>query len=644
LQAQRRHLGVAYGLNTLAFCIGLVGFTLIAPRVSIFYSLKLSVWLLVLGTGLLLLVSERRRVVAWQPLTFAAAFLAACLLVPPGFDAAYLRPGGAPTKYPVRALRSNGAVTTFVVSMPAEERLYFGNLSMSGTNDLAQVYMRLMAHIPLLAQRAPRKALLICFGVGNTASAIAAHAGIEQIDIVDLNHQVFATAPEFSATHGDVHLDSRVRLIHDDGRNFLRVTDETYDLITSEPPPPMSGGVYRLYTAEYYADIRRHLTPDGVMSQWLPIYQMPGEAVDKVIATFVGAFAHTLLFVGYESELILVGSAAPIDLGRMTEGISASPSVAADLARIGIVEPVDLLARVLRTDASLRREYAGRGVLSDERNDLEHLYLAATRIPVVDYDPIEVSDYIATVVPVHAQTAREVITHLGRLRYRVPRFPVLSVRPDPDVALSDADWPAITRHIRDAQRHVRANQVEETIDALTHAVELAPAQPAVLEILADQYVAAGLYDQAILTLRQFQTVEPGNARSHGRIGGAYVALGRSREALPEFRRAIELDPASPEWLNNAAWILATHADGGVRQPAVAIGYAERAARLTDNADANVLDTLGVAYASAGRFADAVQVTQHAIDVARRNRQFDLAAAAQRRRALYQREQRVVDPG
>jgi hypothetical protein len=63
LQAQRRHLGVAYGLNTLAFCIGLVGFTLIAPRVSIFYSLKLSVWLLVLGTGLLLLY---RSAAAWS--------------------------------------------------------------------------------------------------------------------------------------------------------------------------------------------------------------------------------------------------------------------------------------------------------------------------------------------------------------------------------------------------------------------------------------------------------------------------------------------------------------------------------------------------------------------------------------------------
>ena len=101
--------------------------------------------------------------------------------------------------------------------------------------------------------RGRKEALLICFGAGNTAAAIAAHDDIvRRIDIVDLNDKVFETAAEFSDTNNEVYRDPRVRLIHDDGRNFLNVTDQTYDLITSEPPPPLAAGVYRLYSREYY--------------------------------------------------------------------------------------------------------------------------------------------------------------------------------------------------------------------------------------------------------------------------------------------------------------------------------------------------------------------------------------------------------
>src|SRR5262249_51262869 len=160
--------------------------------------------------------------------------------------------------------------TTYVVADPTGDVLYFDSHPMSGTGALAQRYMRLMAHMPLLAQETPRRALLVCFGVGNTASAIAAHEELTAIDIVDVNDRVFDTAPEFARTNGRVYQDPRVRLIHDDGRRFLRQSHDTWDLVTSEPPPPREAGVYRLYSREYYQSVLAHLTPSGMMTQWLP--------------------------------------------------------------------------------------------------------------------------------------------------------------------------------------------------------------------------------------------------------------------------------------------------------------------------------------------------------------------------------------
>ena len=206
--------------------------------------------LLAVGVWFLMLLSEKRRLEVWQPIVALLAFGLGCILTPSTFDPNYLHPGSPAAVHPVRAMKSNGAHTTYVVGDPAGDSLYFDGHAMSGTNFHAQVYMRLMAHFPLLAHPRPERALLIGFGVGNTASAIASHETIQHIDVVELNDKVIETAPEFAAYNDKVYLDPRVRFIHDDGRNFLNVTDQSYDLITSEPPPPLMDGVYRLYSKE----------------------------------------------------------------------------------------------------------------------------------------------------------------------------------------------------------------------------------------------------------------------------------------------------------------------------------------------------------------------------------------------------------
>jgi spermidine synthase len=370
IQANGGHLGLAYGLNTLAFCTGAALFTFVVPRVHLFYAAK--VLLFVLGAGALLLLTLR----VDRPVSLAAATCAALLVaggaafVSRDFDRSFFPSYEMPAMYPVRAVKSNGLVTTYVVRHPEGDILFFDSHPMSGTGLSGQRYMRLMAHVPLLAHPDPRKALLICFGVGNTAAAIAAHEEIGSIDIVDLNDTVFETADEFRSTNGRVCQDPRVRLIHDDGRRFLRGTNETYDLVTSEPPPPRGAGVYRLYSVEYYRSVLEHLTPQGMMTQWLPIGILSRDASDRMVASFVRVFPHTLLFVGSGEQLILLGSREPFDPAVLERRFGASSRVQADLATIGIREPVEILARIVRTDASLRADVEAASSISDERNDL----------------------------------------------------------------------------------------------------------------------------------------------------------------------------------------------------------------------------------------------------------------------------------
>ena len=118
------------------------------------------------------------------------------------------------------------------------------------------------------------------------------------------------------------------------------------------------------------------------------------------------------------------------------------------------------------------------------------------------------------------------------------------------------------------------------------------------------------------------------------LGLVLSIRGRFDRAIEHFREVERLSPGSPELMKGVAWILATHPDSGVREGQWAVRLAERASELTNNQSAEVLDTLGAAYAAAGQFDPAVATAQAAFALASTARADKLSAAIRRRLELY----------
>ncbi len=548
LQRSGRRVGLAYGGNTVAFCIGLIVFMWIAPRVNAFYAMRLIVPVLAVAVVGLILVRASQRLTWWRPALVVAALSALAILTPRTFNPNAVTPNSPAAQFAdaVSHLRSNGAHTTYVVEEPAGKRLYFDNHSMSATHDGAQRYMRHMAHFPLLAQEAPQRALLIGFGVGNTASAIAMHGTILQLDVVELNTQVVRSADAFDRTHGGVQRDSRVRFIHDDGRHYLRATNERYDLITSEPPPPMQDGVQRLYSVEYYCDAAARLTPTGLMSQWLPAYQMPARAARMAVASFIDVFPHALMFVGHGREFILVGGAQPIDLKRIEQRFNASDFVRLDLRRFGTRRAVDLLARVVMGPSQLRAFTQDAPTVSDQRNDFATTFMAASGVTTLPYDPAGWLDELNVSSLANANELRRVVTHLGRLRHRVPDFPVLSFNypnsADHTPDLSGADWVGIERLQREA---ASAESVRERLRALGDLLDISDALPGIHVQVGVTHMNARQADRAVLAFRRAIAIDPDDDMAYALLGDALRMLGEDEAAREAYDKALAIDPYSP---------------------------------------------------------------------------------------------------
>jgi spermidine synthase len=279
----------------------------------------------------------------------------------------------------VIAVREGNTTTAAAALRMAYGQPYYAELltpgvSMSNTGPQARRYMSMMAHAALLSARENKRALLICYGVGNTASALLSHQALEHLDVVDISREVLSLAPLFARARGENPLrDPRVRVFVDDGRHHLLVQAQRYDVITAEPPPPNHSGVVNLYTREFYRLAASRLAAGGVITQWLPVFELSDGEVRAMIAAFVAELKHTALLYGYRQQLILIGSQSPLAIdGVRAQRVARDPNVASNLQRSGIGDLDDLLGSVLETDAELRRAALGSAPLSDDLPSIQY--------------------------------------------------------------------------------------------------------------------------------------------------------------------------------------------------------------------------------------------------------------------------------
>src|SRR5438552_17137364 len=148
-----------------------------------------------------------------------------------------------------------------------------------------------------LLHPAARRVLNICFGVGNSLAAVAAHP-IERVDAVELSPGVVDAAGFFRDTNHDVLADPRVRLTIADGRNFLLASHERWDVIRLDPPELHTAGVVNLYTREFYALARDRLAPGGLFSIWVNVVMTPEADLRLLVRTVASVFPQVCVWRG----------------------------------------------------------------------------------------------------------------------------------------------------------------------------------------------------------------------------------------------------------------------------------------------------------------------------------------------------------
>jgi tetratricopeptide (TPR) repeat protein len=180
----------------------------------------------------------------------------------------------------------------------------------------------------------------------------------------------------------------------------------------------------------------------------------------------------------------------------------------------------------------------------------------------------------------------------------------------------------------------RAGSVDEAVEHFEEALRIRPQYPEADNNLGAALVRLGKVQAAVRHYERVVQMRPDSAEAHNSLGNALAQVGKVREAMDQYERALRLKPEYVEAGNNLAWLLATLAPAEGGDPRRAVALAQRSCELAGNRVAAYLDTLAVAYAAAGRFADAVGAAQNAVELARLAGQWRLAEEIGSRLAMY----------
>jgi len=364
-----RRVSAVYAANVCGAIAGsfLGGFVLV-PELGVERSL------LLLGAGSVTLAVVLAwvtpvRARLWRPVTAlagAAAVVAAVLLAPDLFTGIFRERMQDQDVLFVDEGLENMAIVTDYRTHP-ERTLYLNGQPQASTVPFVAGFHQLIGHMGMLLRPNAQRALVIGLGGGATAGAVARHDDA-QVEIVELSSAVTRAASLFGEINGDVLRRPNVILKVDDGRNYLLLTDQTYDVITADIIRPRHAGASNLYATQYFRLAKDALADDGVMVQWLE--QTSERQYTLLLRSFVEVFPYVSLWA---NGSLLVGSKQPVYADPTALAATfADPELAPALAAIGLTSPQDLL-NLYTGDRDEALAFTGPGpVITDDRPYVEY--------------------------------------------------------------------------------------------------------------------------------------------------------------------------------------------------------------------------------------------------------------------------------
>jgi spermidine synthase len=550
-KAAGKRIGEVYACNTMGCVIGsfAAGFVMV-PLLGLRDSFLVIVAIQLLLGVVVLYLSEKRRFIlcAGAAVVSIAAIIVSALWIPRDIFLQTMNTYHYPSE--IIYIKDGATGTITVHDLPDGDRLIVvDGVDVAGMNFMLRTTQKLQGYVPLLMHKDPQKVLQIGYGSGET-SGIGLAYGVEDYRIVDVCPSVFEAGRFFETINRSSYKDPRLKKIIMDGKNYVKLTDEKFDIIMNDSTYPGTTGSSALYTYEHFIQCRDKLRDGGILSCWIPL-DLRGEDLQLIFKTFQEAMPHSCVWMAnncINKHAVLVGSTSPlrIDFQRAKKVVERE-DISSDLAGINIHSIYDLLDCFIVDEGGLRRIGGTAPLNTDDRPRLE--FGAAIKreeegclINTMEWFSREYCSVLPYLVNLgdtaeESQQVKSTFEQYYQGTGHALKGLLGMLQGNPQIMNTEFEK---ARQANPLERDVQSclDEMDLEITALEEAVERTPRKSNLRSRLAKRYLLLNNYEAASEQYEKFLELEPDNAAGWTNLGFCYKMLGQFAKSILALNKAI----------------------------------------------------------------------------------------------------------
>ena len=286
-----------YGANSVGAALGglTVGF-IILPLMGSTFAIIMAIVLMLLSS----LIWVEQRWFKYVPILFILLFMPVMSF--PTVNVLLPSSQGASTDL---SFYEDAVSLTQVVEEKSGQRLLLSDLQRmdASTDPTAVTVQKNQARLPLLLHPKPESVLFLGLGTGITASGSLPYPDLKRTAVELSQGAIKAVDTYFSQSNLSVA--SKMKIIQDDARRYLKASNESYDVIVGDLFHPDMVGRSALLSLQQFERAKQRLSKDGIFVQWIALNQFDLGTLKVVLQTFRQAFPEAVIFMdGFRLALV----------------------------------------------------------------------------------------------------------------------------------------------------------------------------------------------------------------------------------------------------------------------------------------------------------------------------------------------------
>lgn len=178
--------------------------------------------------------------------------------------------------------------------------------------------------------------LVIGNGYGITAGAFRLYDSPKSVEAIEIMPYMVENLDKFASSNFAYYQDKRFKTILNDGKSYVELSEQKWDIINLNPSDPVLEGSANFYTLSCLQNLKNHLKPGGIFTVLLW-----GNSASSIVKTMLQVFPDFLLFPVYANSYVMLCPHTPFP--GWEENLKPerfSPAIIENFKKFGVEEPV----------------------------------------------------------------------------------------------------------------------------------------------------------------------------------------------------------------------------------------------------------------------------------------------------------------